>query len=44
MRNPTEYTGVEAEIMDKMKTQDISWVPIGKALSLQSAQIVNKDE
>lgn len=31
----TEYTGFESYIQDKIDTEDITWIPIGKALSIK---------
>ena len=33
-KNPIEYTGLESTIHHKYMDDDMSWFPIGKALSL----------
>jgi len=42
MKDPTEYTGIESYISDKIKDGDVSWFPSHKAIVLED--IDNEEE
>lgn len=35
MKDSTEYTGIESYVFEKYESNDISWVPLMKSLSLK---------
>jgi inositol 1,4,5-triphosphate receptor type 1/inositol 1,4,5-triphosphate receptor type 3 len=35
-KEPTEYTGIESYIAEKLKNYDNSWIPINKAMVLKN--------
>jgi len=37
-KDETEYTGIESYVAEKIKTQDISWFPLGKASALKNLE------
>lgn len=38
-KEPTEYTGIESYIADKLKNYDNTWIPINKSLTLKNMDV-----
>ena len=44
MKDPTEYTGVESYVWDKYDKEDISWLPLHKAMIIDSPDDKENEE
>ena len=37
-KSPTEYTGIESYVAEKIEKEDISWFPINSALCIKKTE------